>query len=122
MSDLPESDEYVEVVDTFGREAGYIDLIVPVVLVAFTALCIWLAVRIINRRERWAKWTALGLAILMGYPLSWGPAIWLFTFGGLPSWAVSLIYYAYAPIGWVANLSEPTTILLRQYSYWWVPS
>jgi hypothetical protein len=25
--------------------------------VAFAAFCIWLTVRIVNRRERWAKWT-----------------------------------------------------------------
>jgi hypothetical protein len=47
--------------------------------VAFAATCIWLAVRIINRRERWAKWTAVGLVI--GVPLlyvaSFGPACWI---------------------------------------------
>ena len=26
--------------------------------IAFAAFCVWLAVRIIKRRERWAKWTA----------------------------------------------------------------
>jgi hypothetical protein len=32
-------------------------------------------VRIVNRRERWAKWTAVGLlVVLIGYPLSSGPA------------------------------------------------
>jgi hypothetical protein len=25
--------------------------------VAFAAFCVWLAVRVYNRRERWAKWT-----------------------------------------------------------------
>src|SRR5579872_7207719 len=31
--------------------------------VAFAAFCIWLMVRIVNRRERWAKWTAMVLVI-----------------------------------------------------------
>jgi hypothetical protein len=43
--------------------------------VAFVAFCVWLGVRIVNRRERWAKWT---LATLTGLPvlymLSFGPA------------------------------------------------
>jgi len=46
--------------------------------VAFAALCVWLAVRIVNRRERWARWT---LAALIGLPVayfaSFGPACWL---------------------------------------------
>ena len=48
-----------------------------VVGVAFAALYIWLAVRIINRRERWAKWalaTVIGVPAL--YPLSFGPVCW----------------------------------------------
>jgi hypothetical protein len=31
----------------------------------FAALCIWLAVRFINRRERWATWTAVVLPFAM---------------------------------------------------------
>jgi len=47
--------------------------------VAFAAFCVWLTIRIVNRRERWAKWTAAGL--LIGLPLlyvgSFGPACWI---------------------------------------------
>jgi type VI protein secretion system component VasK len=32
--------------------------------VAFAAFCVWLVVRIINRRERWAKWTLAGALIV----------------------------------------------------------
>jgi hypothetical protein len=39
--------------------------IVAVLGAALAAFGIWLIVRIINRRERWAIWTAAGLAILM---------------------------------------------------------
>ena len=45
------------------------------VAVAFAAFCVWLTVRIVNRRERWAKWT---LAAVVGVPVlyvaSFGPA------------------------------------------------
>ena len=34
-----------------------------VVGAAFAATCIWLTVQIVNRRERWAKWTAVALVL-----------------------------------------------------------
>ena len=37
--------------------------------VAFAAFCVWLTVRIVNRRERWAKWT-LAVALIVGCPLA----------------------------------------------------
>jgi hypothetical protein len=53
-------------------------IILPALAVAFAAFCVWLAVRVYNRRERWAKWT---LAAVLGVPLlyvtSFGPACWL---------------------------------------------
>ena len=46
--------------------------------IALVAFSIWLTVRIVNRRERWAKWTAVGLVVLLlAYPLSFGPVCWL---------------------------------------------
>lgn len=53
-------------------------ILLPIVGVAFAAICVWLAVRIVNRRERWAKWTlaaVVGLPVL--YVASFGPACWL---------------------------------------------
>jgi hypothetical protein len=50
----------------------------PALAVAFVAFCIWLTVRIVNRRERWAKLTlatAVGLQVL--YVVSFGPACWI---------------------------------------------
>jgi hypothetical protein len=40
-------------------------IVLPALAVAFGALCVWLTVRIVNRRERWAKWT-LAAAIVVG--------------------------------------------------------
>jgi len=46
--------------------------------VAYAAGFVWLLVRIVNRRQRWAKWTAVGLAILAPlYVLSSGPTMTL---------------------------------------------
>jgi multisubunit Na+/H+ antiporter MnhE subunit len=45
---------------------------------AFAAVVVWLGVRIVNRRQRWAKWTLaalLGLPVL--YALSFGPWCWI---------------------------------------------
>jgi H+/Cl- antiporter ClcA len=36
-----------------------------IVGIAFAAFCVWLTVRIVNRRERWAKWT-LAAVLLLG--------------------------------------------------------
>jgi hypothetical protein len=44
--------------------------------VTFAAFCVWLSVRIVNRRENWAKRLAVVLVVVLAaYPLSWGPAI-----------------------------------------------
>ena len=59
-----------------------------VVAVSFAAFCVWIAVRIINRRERWAKWTlAIVLAVVAIYPLSITPAYWLASKFDTPKWA-----------------------------------
>jgi hypothetical protein len=42
--------------------------VLAVASVAFAAFCIWLGVRIVNRKERWAKWTLAG-ALIVGCPL-----------------------------------------------------
>jgi hypothetical protein len=51
---------------------------ISVLAVAFVAVSVWLVVRIVNRHERWAKWT---LAALIGVPAlyvgSFGPACWI---------------------------------------------
>jgi hypothetical protein len=60
---------------------GYNDgmsILLPILAIVVTALCIWLAVRTINRRGRWANWMlaiAAGLSVL--YVMSFGPACWL---------------------------------------------
>jgi hypothetical protein len=70
--------------------------------VAFAALCVWLMVRIVNRKERWAKWTAVALAVmLVAYPLSypWALSV-LIHHGQSESAAMDQLADIYAPFGW----------------------
>jgi WD40 repeat protein len=65
--------------------------------VAFAAFVVWLAVRIVNRRERWAKRTAVGL-IVGGpalYVVTFGPACWLAGCGMVP---MGIVRPAYSPL------------------------
>ena len=53
-------------------------VLIPALAVSFAAFCVWLTVRIVNRRERWAERT---LAAVVGLPalyvVSFGPACWI---------------------------------------------
>jgi hypothetical protein len=46
-------------------------IVLPALAVGFAAFCVWLAVRIVNRRERWAIWTAAGLLIASACLAAW---------------------------------------------------
>ena len=107
----------------------------PILAFAFAAFCVWLTVRIINRRERWAKWT---LAIVVGLPVlyvvSFGPACWWFSrsFQPTASWALSspkpirIVPSIYSPVALTA-MRGPTSLMLaiRWYAtrsgdwVWW---
>jgi hypothetical protein len=53
-------------------------LALSIIGTAFAAVCVWLGVRIFNRRERWAKRTlAVTLCLPLLYVASFGPACWL---------------------------------------------
>ena len=55
------------------------NLALSIFTVAFAAFCVWLTVRVVNRRERWAKWTLVGTVIGLPvlYVVSFGPACWI---------------------------------------------
>src|SRR5262245_7492771 len=93
-------------------------IVLATLAVAFAAFCVWLTVRIANRKERWAKWTlagVVGMPVL--YVASFGPVCWIakpyavdhsgsteprrFTDDRVAS--VPAIYF---PIGWAAERSE----------------
>jgi hypothetical protein len=53
-------------------------IVLPALGIVFAAFCIWLVVRIVNRRERWAKWTlAAAVSLPWLYLVSFGPACWI---------------------------------------------
>jgi hypothetical protein len=103
-------------------------ILVPALAVAFAAFCVWLAVRIVNRRERWAKWTLVGTitGLPLLYVLSFGPACWWFTIpsgqsGNFPGTNDPLppvrAHAMYWPIGWVAvNGPQPLERVLAWYA------
>jgi hypothetical protein len=63
----------------------------------FVAFCIWLTVRIVNRRERWAKRTAIVVAAVLLYVLSLGPLIWLDSRGMLNDTAIDVTTFVWWP-------------------------
>lgn len=97
-------------------------VIFPGLVVAFAAFALWLGVRIFNRRERWAKRTAI--AVLVGSPLlyvlSFGPAVWLsgrgFFFGTSMDGRRMFIDSFYTPILWTAA-DAPSWV--RNAVQWW---
>ena len=54
-------------------------LLIPMLAIAIAAVCVWLGVRIVNRRERWAIRLAVatGAGLPFIYLLSFGPACWI---------------------------------------------
>jgi len=89
----------------------------PVLAVAFAAFCVWLTVRVVNRKERWAKWTlaAMIVSLPLLYILGFGPACW-WSLGAKPH-SRGLVSRFYWPIGWVvANGPEPCQRAARWYA------
>jgi hypothetical protein len=82
------------------------EIIVSVLGTTGAAFSIWLVVRIVNRKERWAKWTlAIVLTAFVAYPLSSGPADWLLFHGYTSEPANKVLRAFYAPSGWVIRNS-----------------
>ena len=82
----------------------------------FIAFCVWLTVRIVNRRERWALRTAVVLAVvvLAAYPLSMGPACWISSRFTAIVPAVNVVYRPALRI-W-PKLPKPVGSFLQWYS------
>lgn len=87
--------------------------------VSYAAFSIWLTVRIVNRRERWAKRTAVVLAVLaVLYPISAGPLAWLIVHGYLRN---DPFYEFYSPLSWLWTYGpEPFRSVYRWYFGLWV--
>src|SRR5262249_17764059 len=104
--------------------------------VAFAALCVWLTVRIVNRRERWAKRTLaaaiIGVPVL--YVATFGPACWITSQLQYGNYAVSAFYKPlvgicwkgldpFGALRWYARIfAAPKWEMLGNGSdYYWVP-
>ena len=85
--------------------------------VACGAFCVWLGVRIINRRERWAKWSLVGMSAIPAlYVLSYAPAVFVVTIIGQPDWATEQFYGFYSPIiAVIKGHYEPFSTILSYY-------
>lgn len=93
------------------------ELSIFVLEVGFAAFAIWLAVRIVNRREKWARWTAGCLAVvLVAYLFSYGPACWVTArprFGVVKGFDAMVIFW---PLGRAAQHKTSFGGVVR----WWM--
>ena len=90
---------------------------------SFAAFYVWLSVRIFNRRERWAKRTAVGIviAVLVTYPLSFGPAHWYLNSRPLQFHKLHSVAGFYRPLRWVAASSRVLERSVLWYADLWSP-
>jgi hypothetical protein len=90
--------------------------------VAFAAFCVWLTVRIVNRRERWARRTGIVMSLVVAlYPPSIGPSWWLIHQTWCPEWLQNAFSRIYFPIILLFD-NAPLTIRNAMESYaalWW---
>jgi len=100
------------------------NIALPALGVSFMAFAIWLTLRIINRRERWAKWTLsalIGLPVL--YVASFGPACWITGRTDFGWQAVPIVYrpltwtFSIGSMGWVYTSATGVDVQFRMPRY-----
>jgi len=76
----------------------------------------------ISRNPCAGLWITVSLiAVLVGYPLSRGPALWVFYRGSIPDASTATTAAIYWPMDWlVMNGPEPLRELLFSYSRLWI--
>ena len=93
-------------------------LLLPTLAVAFAAFCVWLTVRISNRRERWAKWTLAGVVgVPVLYVASFGPACWIVSRSEAENPVLPAVYI---PFGIAARESPTIRSAAIAYGRLWV--
>jgi hypothetical protein len=73
-------------------------IVLPALAAGFAAFCVWLAVRIISRRERWAKWALVIPILLATYVLSIGPVAWIVSESKSSDWGWGVYHTVYYPL------------------------
>ncbi len=90
-------------------------LLYATVCSVFAAFFVWLVVRLINRREQWAKRAAVGMPFaFVLYFLSFGPACGLYWNGWIE---LKVIHTLYSPMFWIQTEGPPwARAALRWYA------
>jgi|GEM_PF-1665285 len=89
----------------------------------FTSVFIWLVVQVMNRRDRWAKWSlAAMLSMPILYVASWPPvarlSTWLDSHGFFPDALQGVLAIVYYPAGMTVN--GPAPAWLRNAMIWYL--
>jgi hypothetical protein len=92
--------------------------------ITYAAVCVSLTVRIVKRRERWAKRIlAAVLSLPVLYVLSIGPVAWLKTRQRMPESVCRAIKHVHDPIDWLmAHSPKPIDHAIRWYAQLWYSS
>lgn len=102
------------------RQSSRFGIALVALAIAFSAFCLWLTVRLVNRRERWARRTAVATAaLLLLYPPSIGPASWMMVHW-LPPSTRDVVDAFYSPIAFVNEHSQFATDVTFRYINLWV--
>lgn len=94
-------------------------IVIATLAVAFAAFCVGLTVRIVNRRERWAKWTLVGMSLVAAasYVLSYPWVVGVAIRNNDP--AIDRVIQFYTPIvGLVRHLPESIRSEYSSYNHW----
>lgn len=96
-----------------------VEIVCGILAVAFASFCIWLVVRVINRRERWTKRTVIAVGALVLYVFSWAPVAWLTSSPESPyPWPV--VDYFFWPVWFLQqNAPEPVGNAMSWWSRQW---
>jgi hypothetical protein len=67
-----------------------------------------------------AFWATVTLVVmLVGYPLSWGPLVWIDSRWGVPEWTQGFFEVYSAPLNWAGERSETVPDLYLWYTNFW---
>jgi hypothetical protein len=98
-------------------------ILLAALAVAFAAFCVWLTVRIISRRERWAKRAVVGLALGLPvlYVASFVP-VCAYVYGRLEATGPDTLAGSIFRINWTLSAKVPKRLKrpLRTYWKWWL--
>jgi hypothetical protein len=101
-------------------ERAIMSVVAPFARVILAATAVWIVMRLINSRKKPGRrfWIVLALVVVVGYPLSYGPALWIQ--GAAPGWIAYYIGDLYQPLCWLVGTTEMSKYLCDWYIRLWV--